>query len=102
MNTAKALYDELNKDFKPNTRKPELGEFCTLKADYKEQTIEFSIGWYDVFVVRFRPQTVGVKYTKTDQKTKEHTTVSKSYPLDQKNLLDTILDLYKSNVTNVK
>ena len=91
---AKQLYDELNRDYKPNKKKPELGEFMTLKVYYGKAKVEFSVGWYDVFEVTFKPKTVGVVYTKTNPNTKEKKTVSKQYPLDQKNLLDTILALY--------
>lgn len=91
---AKQLYDELNRDYKPNKKKPELGEFMTLKVYYGKAKVEFSVGWYDVFEVTFKPKTVGVVYTKTNPNTKEKKTVSKQYPLEQKNLLDTILALY--------
>lgn len=94
INTAKQLYDEISKEYKPNVKRPELGEFCTLKYLGKGDTVEFSIGWYDKFIVKFRPQTVGVKYTKIDSSTKESKTVSKSFSLEQENLLDTILALY--------
>ena len=91
----KQLFDELNKDYKPNTKRPELGEFATLKMNLTDCKVEFSIGWYDTFVVTFRPQTIGVKYHKTDKATKETKIVSKSLPLEQENLLDTVLSLYK-------
>ena len=94
INTAKQLYEELSRDYKPNIKRPELGEFCTLRYFGTEETVEFSIGWYDKFIVKFRPQTVGVKYTKIDSSTKESKTVSKSFSLEQENLLDTILALY--------
>ena len=29
----KQLFDELNKDYKPNTKRPELGELATLKMN---------------------------------------------------------------------
>jgi hypothetical protein len=93
INTAKQLYDDISKHLKPNTKRPELGEFMTLKLYGDENKVEFSRGWYDIFIVTFRPQTIGVKLHKTDKSTKEAKTISKSLPLDQPNLLDTLLDL---------
>lgn len=96
MNTAKLLSEEISRDFKINnrTRRPELPEITTL-IRRNEEEVEFSIGWYDDFKVKFNPKTVGVKYVQTNPQTKEHKTISKQYPLEQENLLDTILDLYK-------
>lgn len=95
MITAKELFDEINRDYKPNTKRPELGEFCELKMSGKTNTVYFTIGWYDVFDVQFNPKTVKVRYTKTDPKTKEKTTQSRQLPLDTENMLDKILELYK-------
>lgn len=92
---AKELFNEIDKDYKPNRKRPKLGEFTTLKLYNKDAKVEFSIGWYDEFVIVFRPQTIGVKYYKTNPFTKEKSCVSKSYQLDQENLLDTVLSLYK-------
>lgn len=94
--TAQDLYNELNRDYKPNKKRPELGEFCELKCFNKQSLVYFTIGWYDIFEVQFNPKTVKAKYTKTDNKTKEKTTVTKQFPLETENLLDKILELYKS------
>ena len=97
INTARALYDEISRDFKicNRTRRTDLEEFMTLCLWSKDNKVEFSVGWYKSFVVSFRPQTVGVKLTVSDKRTGEQKHISKSYPLDQENLLDTILDLLK-------
>lgn len=97
---SKALYDEISRDFKicNRTRRVDLPEFATLKWSKRECQVEFSIGWYDVFIVTFRPKTIGVKYTKTNSAEKTHETVSKQFPLEQADLLDNILTMY----TNVK
>ena len=97
INTAKLLFEELDKDFKPNTRRPELGEFTELRR-CKDERVEFSIGWYKEFIISFKPKTVGVKYIVTDKQTKEHKTLSKSYPLEQENLLDAILELLNAEI----
>ena len=97
-NTAIDLYEELSRDFKPNTRRPELGEFTELRR-FKNETVEFSVEWYKVFIVSFKPKTVGVKYTITDKITKEHKTISKQFPLDQENLLDKILELVTAKIS---
>lgn len=96
-NTAKQLYDEISNDFKINNRTRRINdipEITVLKLFDNQTKVEFSIKWYDVFIVSFNPKTVGVKYTTTNKDTKEHKTISKQYPLDKENLLDTILDLY--------
>lgn len=94
---ARDLFNEINRDFKSSnrTRRTELPDFATLKGYFNECKIEFTIGWYDNFVVTFRPKTIGVKYHKSDKKEDKSISISKSYPLEQPNLLDTILDLYK-------
>lgn len=92
-NTAKDLYEELNKDYKPNKKRPELGEFCTLKRT-GDSKVEFSIGWFNLFTVQFNPKTIGVKINVVDKKNDTHWSISKQLPLDQDNLLDTILDIY--------
>ena len=97
INTAKALYDEISKDFKINNRTrrvDDIPEITVLRLYDNWTKVEFSISWYDVFIVSFNPKTVGVKYTYTNKATKESKTLSKQFPLDKENLLDTILDLY--------
>ena len=97
-NTVDALYNEISRDFKTNnrTRRTDLPEFMELKASYKENKVYFSIGWYDTFIISFNPKTVGVKYTKTNKLTRESQTISKQFPLNQDDLLETILNLYKA------
>lgn len=93
MNTGKQLFDEINNNLKPNKLKPELGEFTTLVLHDKGNKVEFCRGWNDEFIVSFNPKTVGVKYSKIDSESKKRVTISKQYPLDQKDLLMTILNL---------
>lgn len=92
-NTAKDLFNEISNTLKPNTRRPELDEFTTLKVYHTTKEVEFSQGWHTNIVVGFKPKTISVKITKIDSSTKDKTIVSKSYPLEQENLLDTILNL---------
>lgn len=94
MNTARQLFDEISRDYKPNTKKPELGEFCELRLFGKQGLVHFTIGWYDEFDVQFNPKTVKARYTKIDRVTKDKKTVIKQFPLEQKDLLDKILELY--------
>lgn len=96
INTAKRLYDEISNDFKTSnrTRRLDLPEFMTLTLFSDKTKVEFSIGWYDTFNITFNPKTIKVKYIKVDKQTKETKTITKQLPLDQENLLDTILSLY--------
>ena len=94
-NTARELYDEIGRDFKTSnrTRRTDLEEFMTLRLYGKENKVEFSVGWYKTLMISFRPKTIGVELIVNDKKTGEKERVSKSYPLDQPDLLDTILNL---------
>lgn len=94
MNTALQLFNEISRDYKPNKKKPELGEFCELKLFGKQNRVYFTIGWFDLFEVQFNPKTVKINYTKIDRETKNKKTITKQYPLDIENLLDKVLELY--------
>lgn len=97
MTTARELFNEISKDFKPNKRQPDLGEFTELQLFSKENKIEFSINWFSQFVITFRPQTIGVRIQHHNKKTGESKSISKSYPLTQENLLDTVLKIFREN-----
>lgn len=92
--TAKDLYEELSRDYKPNKKRPELGEFCELKLDYKQNFVYFTIGWSNIFEVQFNPKTVKAKYTSINKLTKEKKTATKQISLDTDNLLDVILSMH--------
>lgn len=89
------LFNELSENYKPNKKRPELGEFCELKCFYDKGLLLFSIGWYDIFEVQFNPKTIKVKHTKINRQTKEHITKIKQIPLSIDNLLDKILECYE-------
>ena len=91
-NTAQELLNALSDNFMPNTYKPELGKMTELRRTGNEK-VEFSIDWYTKVVVSFRPQTIGVKVHKYDAEKDETKTISKSYPLTQENLIETIVNL---------
>lgn len=94
--TAKDLYEEISRDYKPNKKRPELGEFCELRLDSKNNFVYFTIGWYNIFEVQFNPKTVKVKYTSTNRSTKEKKTITKQISLETENLLDVILSMHTS------
>lgn len=96
INTIDSLYKEISDNLKPNTKRPSLGEFMTLKKSGKTNKIEFTRGWDDSFTITFNPKTVGVKIYAIDKKSEKSKSVSKQYPLNQENLLDIILDLYEN------
>lgn len=94
INTAKELFDEMVKICKPNTIRPELGEFTTLKVYNKENKVEFTINWDREFLISFNPKTIGVKIKIKSKEDSKEKTLSKQLPLNQKDLLSTILDMY--------
>ena len=91
INTRHTLWKEMTEKCKPNTIKPELGEFTELRTaiDY----VEFSLNWYTLVTVTFRPKTIGVTITRIDRTTKEKKVQTKQFPLKQENLLDELIKL---------
>lgn len=98
------LYKEISDDFKISnrTRRPDLPEFTTLIGYIDDAKVNFTIGWFDTFEITFRPQTIGVKYSSINKKKDEKETLSKSLPLDQKDLLDYLIDIYDKKSKNKK
>lgn len=89
-NTARLLYDELSSKLMPNKLKPELGAVTEL-IKYGEDKIEMSFNWDTKIVISFRPQTIGIKIK--FGKSENASDISKSYPLNQDNLLEILLGL---------
>lgn len=94
INTAKALYDEISRDYKPNKKNPAIPEIFELIHYGNEKRVYFTIGLRDLFDVQFNPKTVKIRYTKIDKETREKKTITKQVPLEQEKLLDLILQLY--------
>lgn len=93
---AKNLYKLIDDAGRALVKAENLGEITELIHYGNEGRIVFSINWFNTITITFRPKTISLKICKSNKSDKDIKAISKSYPLEQEDMLKEIFEQYKA------